>query len=133
MAGHHDPLLEVLVLEVGAGERGQLQVELLGDEAGVAAGPSPSGSGHLGDVAEAHLEAVVVGGDELGEPGLVDLDDRLEEAVLVLGVALEQRRPATTTRSASAESGGPVGRVESSRPRRRRTKSSERMPLWMSR
>ena len=89
--GRHDlALLEVLVGEVRAGERRQVEVQAVDLAAGRVAGHVDQGRGLLGEGGRAALEREVVEGDLLGEGREVRLDQRLDGAVLVLGVQLEQ-------------------------------------------
>lgn len=88
--GHHHSLLEVLVGQVGAGERSRLDIELMG--------PPPQVGGRGGvvlrppqQVLDAGLQHRVVGVDALGEGGHVAVEGGLDEGVLVAGVVHQHR------------------------------------------
>ncbi len=87
---HHDPLLEVLVGEVGARERGELGVQAVGLGPLRGALGADGLVGHVLQAVHPCLEADVVALDLLGEVGQVLLDRRLHVRVLVLGVRHQQ-------------------------------------------
>ncbi len=87
---HHPLLLAQLVLEVGGGEAGQLQVQAMGH--GLAVGRCGVDQRRHEDTQRRHavLDRQVLGLDDHGEVGGVEFDEHLDEVVLVVMMEFEQ-------------------------------------------
>ena len=91
LEGRHDhPLLDVLVLEVGAGERRHGEVHAVDPVAGVGGVELRGLLGHGDEVVHPGLEDLVVDGDPVGQVGELPLEHGLDGGVLVLGVVDEE-------------------------------------------
>ncbi len=123
-ARHHEALFHVLVLEVRAGERRELEVDAVDVERGESPGVVAVAAAIAATARDAGVEAFVVGLDALGQRREVQLDRGLDVGVLVRGVRHEQLDHAVDVvgrgRPGPRRRRGRAGRPRSSRRTARR-------------
>ena len=109
--GHHESLFDILVLEVGAGERGQLQVQVVGLNPWRRARWIDRLVGQIAERQKSRLDRRVVAGDPVCQGRKVGLQRRLDDAVLLVGVADEKVDDPCHVRGEFGP-GGPACRVD---------------------